>query len=46
MSRIPVEEALDTYNIALWGGGYFSINNEGELTVRPTRDPEREVALP
>ncbi len=46
MARIPVEEALDTYGISFWGAGYFSISPEGELTVRPTRDPRRELSLP
>ncbi len=45
MARIPVEEALDTYGVALWGAGYFHISPEGELTVRPTRDPQREISL-
>lgn len=46
MARIPLEEALEYYSIPHWGGGYFGINSEGELTVRPTRDPAREVSLP
>lgn len=46
MARIPLEEALDYYGIPHWGGGYFGINPDGELTVRPTRDPAREIALP
>lgn len=46
MARIPVEEALDTYGISFWGGNYFSISPEGELMVRPTRDPRLEVLLP
>lgn len=46
MARIPVEEALDTYGISLWGAGYFSVSPEGELVVRPTRDPRHEVSLP
>lgn len=44
--RLPVEEALDIYDIHLWGAGYFGISAEGELTVRPVRNPRLEVSLP
>ncbi|MBP7146931.1 MAG: biosynthetic arginine decarboxylase [Acidobacteria bacterium] len=44
--RIPVEEALDVYGIHLWGAGYFGISQEGELTVRPTRNVRQELSLP
>lgn len=44
--RLPVEEALDIYDIHLWGAGFFGISSEGELTVRPNRDPQQEISLP
>lgn len=44
--RLPVDEALDVYDIHLWGAGFFGISAEGELTVRPTRDPLQEISLP
>lgn len=46
MARMPLEDALDTYGISLWGAGFFSISPEGELTVRPTRSPHQEISLP
>ncbi len=46
MARIALEDALEYYSIPHWGSGYFGINNDGELTVRPTRDSAREVSLP
>jgi arginine decarboxylase len=45
MARFPLEEALEYYGIPHWGGGYFGINDQGQLTVRPTRDAGSEVAL-
>jgi len=44
--RLPVEEALDIYDIHLWGAGFFGISPEGDLTVRPTRDPRLGLSLP
>lgn len=32
-----IEEVGQTYGIENWSGGYFSINNAGNLTVQPTR---------
>jgi len=38
-SKIPakwgVSEAMETYNIDGWGAGYFSVNEEGHLTMLP-----------
>jgi len=36
-----IDSALDAYNLAHWGGGYFDINAAGHLTARPDRDPAR-----
>jgi arginine decarboxylase len=33
-----VARALQTYNIARWGNGYFSVNDSGNMTVRPVQD--------
>ncbi|MCE0498403.1 MAG: biosynthetic arginine decarboxylase [Methylacidiphilales bacterium] len=30
--------ALQTYNIARWGNGYFGVNDAGNMTVRPIQD--------
>ncbi len=32
------DQARATYNVDHWGGGYFDINPQGRLTVRPRRD--------
>jgi arginine decarboxylase len=33
-----VARALQTYNIARWGSGYFGVNDAGNMTVRPVQD--------
>jgi arginine decarboxylase len=38
-------EATELYEVARWGQGYFSINDQGHLQVHPTRDPARGVDL-
>jgi len=40
-----VEDSLDLYQIPAWGKGYFSINTEGHLVVRPDTTAEREIDL-
>lgn len=39
------QEALDLYNVEGWGIGYFGINDEGNVTVHPSREPERGLDL-
>jgi arginine decarboxylase len=34
-----LEQAVDTYAIEHWGEGYFGINDEGHVVVRPTKNP-------
>ncbi len=33
-----VARALQTYNIARWGIGYFGVNDAGNMTARPIQD--------
>jgi arginine decarboxylase len=33
-----VARALHTYNIARWGAGYFGVNDDGNMTVRPVQE--------
>src|ERR1700678_2011724 len=40
-----IEEALDIYQVEAWGKGYFSINPEGHVVVRPSMDASREIDL-
>ncbi len=38
-----IQAALSTYNIDRWGGGHFTINDKGNVEVRPTGDPSSAV---
>jgi arginine decarboxylase len=40
-----IEQSLDLYQVEAWGKGYFSINEEGHVVVRPDMDPAREIDL-
>ena len=39
------EDSRELYNIEGWGVGYFAINDEGHVTVHPTKEPERGFDL-
>ena len=36
MREWSVESSRKLYNTAGWGDGYFSVNDDGHLVVRPT----------
>ena len=40
-----IEESLDLYQVEAWGKGYFSINADGHVVIRPSMDPTREIDL-
>jgi arginine decarboxylase len=40
-----IDDARDLYNIEGWGIGYFDINEKGNVTVHPTKDPARGLDL-
>ncbi len=40
MNTRTTQEARDTYNISHWGNGYFDVNDDGNLVVYPTRNPD------
>jgi len=40
-----IGESLDLYQVEAWGKGYFSINAEGHVVVRPSMDASREIDL-
>lgn len=40
-----IDDALELYNVEGWGVGYFGINESGNITVHPTKDPERGLDL-
>jgi arginine decarboxylase len=39
------DDSRELYNIDGWGIGYFSINEQGHVTVHPTKEPERGFDL-
>ncbi len=40
-----VDDALELYSVPAWGSGYFSINEAGNVVVRPDTTPAREIDL-
>ena len=40
-----IEESLDLYQVEAWGKGYFSINADGHVVIRPSMDAAREIDL-
>ncbi len=45
LRRWTVADAAETYGINRWGGGYFSINQAGNLVVTPSEQPGHQVDL-
>jgi arginine decarboxylase len=39
------DDARELYNLEGWSVGYFDINEEGHVTVHPTRDPDQGLDL-
>ncbi len=40
-----IEDSLELYHVNAWGKGYFSINEQGHVVVRPDTRPQREIDL-
>lgn len=40
-----LEQARATYNIDRWGGGYFNINDHGEITVQPLQSEGAALSI-
>ena len=38
-------QSIQTYSINFWGEGYFSINEQGNVSVKPSADQETELDL-
>ena len=36
-----IGDSLDLYQVEAWGKGYFSINPDGHVVVRPSMDASR-----
>jgi len=46
MSGWSIEKARQTYSIAHWGEGYFDIDAQGRIVVKPQREKGAAIALP
>jgi len=40
-----IEDSLDLYGVESWGGGYFGINADGHVVVRPDQTADHEIDL-
>jgi arginine decarboxylase len=40
-----IQDSLDVYEVNHWGKGYFSINDQGHVTVHPDKRPEKAIDL-
>src|SRR5712671_5921940 len=40
-----IDESLDLYQVEAWGKGYFSINEQGHVVIRPSMEAGREIDL-
>ena len=45
MSSWTINDSRDLYNVDGWGIGYFGINEDGHVTVQPTKEPNRGLDL-
>lgn len=42
-----IEDAINTYQVDRWSEGYFSVNEKGELSVLPTKNPKGpQISIP
>ncbi|MBS0575467.1 MAG: biosynthetic arginine decarboxylase [Proteobacteria bacterium] len=46
MSDWTIDRARRTYAIAHWGEGYFDVDEQGRIVVRPQRDDGAQIVLP
>ena len=45
MEQWTIQDSLDTYHIRNWGQGYFSVNEQGHVTVLAEKDSGRSIDL-
>jgi arginine decarboxylase len=38
-----ITDSIKTYGVERWGAGYFSINKQGHLTVKPSKEDTRSI---
>ncbi len=44
-AKWTIDDSRETYNVEGWGVGYFDINEQGHVTVHPTKETERGLDL-
>jgi arginine decarboxylase len=42
MTDWHIRKAREVYNVPYWGGGYFDVNDQGHVIVRPDRNPDHD----
>ena len=40
-----IDDARELYNVEGWGIGYFDVNEQGHVTVHPSKNPEHGLDL-
>ena len=45
MRKWRIEDSAELYNIDGWGIGYFGVNEKGNVTVMPHRDPNKAIDI-
>jgi arginine decarboxylase len=45
MSEFGTSDAIALYNVDRWGGGYFTVNSNGHVAVRPNMRAKEEIDL-
>ncbi|HVK19140.1 MAG TPA: biosynthetic arginine decarboxylase, partial [Fimbriiglobus sp.] len=40
-----VQDAVETYGVPYWGKGYFGVNDNGNVTAHPYKNPEQAIDL-
>ncbi|MET0046165.1 MAG: biosynthetic arginine decarboxylase [Sedimenticola sp.] len=43
--KADIQPVSQDYGISRWGGGYFGVNSDGHVTVRPDREGEAQIDL-
>ncbi len=44
--RWTSKNSAELYGVRRWGNGYFNVSDQGDVTVQPTRSPQRSISLP
>jgi len=45
MKKWSIEDSRDLYNIEGWGSGYFDINSDGHIVVKPRQNGKQQIDL-